>query len=579
MMLLGFGVSVMLTLAVALYLLSRTTARLRRLASAGIMALNEAPGGIILTTDHPDVVLCNQRLVDLLGLETPDGYYADLDGLPLSYSLAANPCLAPLCAELIDASLVTTIDRDDRPLRLRRRVIQQLVDGHPVTTIALHEAEPDAAENSLEPNASGFRDDLTGLATRALFQDRTTQALEGAARAESGIAVIALEIDQFDAFLHERGPQAARRLIREVAARLASTSRDMDTVARIDRNRFAILLPNASSAAVASLVAHRFVGVAAFRHDEGPSGGIEITASAGIALSDRRGVTHFELVKRAAGACRNARRAGGNRALLYTPSRDEQLPLDQTIVEEIRAGLESEFYLEYQPIISLETMHPVAFEALLRWQHPVRGLVAPADFIPQAERSGLILELGKQVLDQACADAAQWPYDVNLFVNVSIVQLLSSQFRDQVLRALAKAGLSPDRLMLEITESMAANNLQRLGTATRELQALGVGVVLDDFGTGQSNLSHLRTLSFNGLKIDRQFVADLARPRSREVIAMLIYYCRQQGLQLIAEGVETEEQAAMLKKLGCTYAQGYCFGRPGPASAASDAAYAHLTVT
>lgn len=577
-MLWGFGISVLLTLAVALYLLAQTATRLRRLASASVMALSEAPGGIVVTTEDPDVVVCNQRLVDLLDLKTPDGYYADLDGLPLSYSLAANPRLAPLCAELTDASMITTTDRDHRPLRLRRRVTQHLIDGKPIVSISLQEAEPDAIDGCLEPNASGFRDDLTGLSTRALFQDRATQALEAGARTEDGIAVIALEIDRFEAFLDERGPQAARRLIGEVAARLASTSRDMDTVARIDRNRFAILLPNASSAAVASLVAHRFVAVAAFEHEDGPGDKIEITASAGIALSDRRGVTHFELVKRAAAACRNARRAGGNRALLYTPNRDERMPLDQTIVEEIRSGLDAEFYLEYQPIVSLETLQPVAFEALLRWQHPVRGLVLPSDFIPQAERSGLILELGNLVLNQACADAAQWPYDVDLFVNVSMVQLLSSQFREQVLRALAKAELAPERLRLEITESMAANNMQRLGAATSDLQSLGVGVVLDDFGTGQSNLSHLRTLSFNGLKIDRQFVADLARPRSREVIAMLIYYCRQQGLQLIAEGVETEEQAMLLKKLGCTYAQGYCFGRPMPAPAASDTAYAHLTL-
>jgi diguanylate cyclase (GGDEF)-like protein len=578
-MLWGFSISVLLTLTVALYLLARTTTRLRRLASASVMALSEAPGGIVVTTENPDVVLCNQRLVDLLDLKTPDGYYADLDGLPLSYSLAANPRLAPICAELTDASMVTTTDRDHHPLRLRRRVTEHQIDGKPVISITLQEAEPDAIEDYLEPNANGFRDDLTGLSTRALFQDRATQALEAAARSENGIAVIALEIDRFEAFLDERGPQAARRLVGEVAARLASTSRDMDTVARIDRNRFAILLPNASSAAVASLVAHRFVAVAAFEHEDGPGDKIGITASAGIALSDRRGITHFELVKRAASACRNARRAGGNRALLYTPSRDERIPLEQTIVEEIRSGLEAEFYLEYQPIVSLETLQPVAFEALLRWQHPVRGVVLPSDFIPQAERSGLILELGNLVLNQACADAAQWPYNVDLFVNVSMVQLLSTQFREQVLRALAKAELAPERLRLEITESMAANNMQRLGAATSDLQSLGVGVVLDDFGTGQSNLSHLRTLSFNGLKIDRQFVADLARPRSREVIAMLIYYCRQQGLQLIAEGVETEEQAGLLKKLGCTYAQGYCFGRPMPAPSASETAYAHLTLS
>lgn len=577
MMLLGFGVSVLLTLAVALYLLSKTTARLRRLASASILALDEAACGVVVTTDDPDVVLCNHRLVDLLGLETPDGYFADLDGMPLSYSLAANPRLALLCADLTDTGQVTTADREHRPLRLRRRVIQRVVDGRPLVTIALHEAEPDA-EDGLEPNARDFRDDLTGLATQALFQDRATQAIEVAARAGHDVAIIALEIDQFGTVLDEKGPLAARRLIRDAAARLGSTSRDMDTIARIGRNRFAILLPNASSVAVASLVAHRFIAVAAFRHDDGAGNGIDVTASAGIALSDRRGVTHFELVKRASGACRNARRMGGNRALLYTPGRDERPPLDQIVVEDIRLGLDTQFYLEFQPIVSLDTLRPVAFEALLRWQHPARGLIQPSDFIPQAERSGLIVELGKLALNQACAAAARWPYDVNLFVNVSMVQLLSTQFQDQVLRALAEAELAPGRLRLEVTESMAAGNMQRLSTVTGDLQASGIGVVLDDFGTGQSNLSHLRTLSFNGLKIDRQFVADLAQPRSREVISMLIYYCRQQGLQLIAEGVETEEQATLLKKLGCTYAQGFCFGRPMSADAANEAAYAHLAV-
>jgi diguanylate cyclase (GGDEF)-like protein len=575
---LGLGVGILLTLGVALFILSRTAARLRHLANASIMALNEAPDGIIVATDNPDIVVCNQRLADLLGLETPDDFYAHPEGLPLSYSVAANPSLAPLCAELADAGLVTTTDRDRRPLRLRRRVVRHMIDKRPIVTIALHEAEPGDAEDCLEPDAGGFSDELTGLATRTLFQDRAMQAIEAAARTDGGVAIIVLEIDQFDAFLDARGPQASRRLIGEVAARLASTGRDMDTVARIDRNRFAILLPNASSAAVASLVAHRFLAVAAFRHDGGSDGEIEITASGGIALSERRGATPVELVKRATSACRNARRSGGNRALLYAPNRDERPPLDQTVVEDMRKGLETDFFLEYQPIVSLDTLRPIAFEALLRWQHPVRGLVLPADFIPQAERSGLIMELGNLVLNQACADAAHWPYDVDLFVNVSIVQLLSSQFQEQMLRALAKAELAPSRLMLEVTESMATSNMHRLSAATEELQSLDVGVILDDFGTGQSNLSHLRTLNFSGLKIDRQFVADLERPRSREVISMLIYYCRQQGLRLIAEGVETEEQAALLKKLGCSHAQGYRFGRPMSAAAAIDVAYAHLAL-
>lgn len=578
MSVLGFGLALVLTLAIGLLLLSRAIQRVRRVAAASISALYESPLAALIPTSDADVVVCSRRLVELLGLETPDGFYADHDGLPMSFSIGANPRLAPLCVGLDISGTVLTADGEGRQVRLRRRVHQQQLEDGPATVFTFDELAYEPGSVDLEPTATGFSDELTGLASWALFQDRANQAIEAAVRDNAGVAVIVLEIDQFDHVLAEGGVGEAGRLIREVGTRIGSTGRAMDTIARVDRNRFAILLPRVDSAAVAALVAQRFVQMASFALEGPADARVEISASAGIALSERRGTTALRILERAARTCANARAAGGNRALIYTPARDGQASADSTsLAQELRNALsDGQFYLEYQPIISLATHRPIAFEALARWRHPQRGIVPPSEFIGEAERSGFILELGAFILNRACSDASAWPYDIKLFVNASAVQLLSSEFPGQVLRALAKTELAPDRLVLEMTESSAVSSVQRLIVAAEQLRALGVGVVLDDFGTGQSSLSHLRAFSVDGLKIDRQFITDIASPASREVVKMLVYYCRHRGLLLIAEGVETKEQEDIVRELGCVNVQGYRYGRPLSAAAASEMSSAGL---
>jgi EAL domain-containing protein (putative c-di-GMP-specific phosphodiesterase class I) len=218
--------------------------------------------------------------------------------------------------------------------------------------------------------------------------------------------------------------------------------------------------------------------------------------------------------------------------------------------------------MRYQPIVALRTRAAVGYEALLRWRHPIRGEITPGEFISSAERSGMIHALGDFALRQACLDASRWAPALQVSINMSVVELSESAAPRRIVSALASAELSPHRVRIEITETARIADLGRLRHAIDEIRALGVTVALDDFGTGHSSLTHLQSLSFDSLKIDHRFVKDLATPRTASMIRMLIAYARQIGVMVVAEGVETEEQAAQLAAMGCTHAQGWLFGRP-----------------
>jgi EAL domain-containing protein (putative c-di-GMP-specific phosphodiesterase class I) len=230
---------------------------------------------------------------------------------------------------------------------------------------------------------------------------------------------------------------------------------------------------------------------------------------------------------------------------------------------DMRRGFDNgEFFVEYQPIVTLETGSVVRCEALLRWRHHEKGLISPADFIPMAEQAGLIHQLGDFVFKTACRDAAAWPAGVGVSVNASVIELLSGEWPLHLVEMLARDGLVTDKLSVEITETGSIASLDRLANVTRQLRRLRIGVLLDDFGTGHSSLSQLSTLEFDGLKIDRQFIYDLADPRCAEIVRMLVEYCGPRGAIVIAEGVESATQAKQLRDMGCTHAQGYFFGRP-----------------
>lgn len=539
-----------------------------KLYDIAVAVLNCSPDGIIISTPKSGVVLCNRLVIDALNLENPRNARRQ------NFDIASNALLGSICADALaeigspEPRSFEFVDRDGSYRQWERHVSSYPFNGRDIPAIMLID-KTEVEEARLRLEHSRLRDTLTGLVNRDTFHDRFVQALETGARANSGVAVLAIEIDQFDSVVEHHGWEVAKKILAEVAARIAVTTRAMDTASRVGQSRFAVLLTTMPTTMVAERVANRFLDAIAGAYPAGKDGQhVELTASIGIAMASNDGSTSLRLLDNATHACHRSRDAGGGRILNYDRYLDDRTPVDQVLIAEIRQGLEAgEFFVEYQPIVEIASSEITGFEALLRWQHPERGVIPPMAFIAAAERSDLINALGVFVLNTACADAAEWPEEVVLAVNASVIQLLSRHWDVRVAEALAAAGLDAGRLYIEITETASIPSLADLKTATAQLEAIGVKIMLDDFGTGQSSLSQLRSLPFDGLKIDRQFINDLDDARTVEIVQMLISYCRNLGVTVVAEGVETEAQLTMLARMGCTHVQGYLLGRPMPQSA------------
>mgnify|MGYP001038527724 CR=1 FL=1 len=539
-----------------------------KLYDIAVAVLNCSPDGIIISTPRSGTVLCNSHVIDALGLENPRNARRQ------NFDVASNAMLTTLYADAQseigspEPRTFDFVDRDGHYRQWERLVSSYPLNGRAMPAIMLVDrTEVEEARQRLEH--SRLRDTLTGLVNRDTFHDRVVQALEGGARAKTGVAVLAIEIDQFDSIVDHHGWEVAKRILAEVATRIGITTRAMDTASRVGQSRFGVLLTSMPTHIVAERVANRFLDAIGDAYPTGKGEQrVELTASIGIAMAGDDGSTSLRLLDNATHACHRSLDAGGGRVLLYDRYLDDRAPVDQVLIAEIRHGLEAgEFFVEYQPIVKIAANEITGFEALLRWRHPERGVIPPMAFIAAAERSDLINALGVFVLNTACADAARWPEEIDLSVNASVIQLLSGHWDVRVAEALSAAGLDAARLYIEITETASIPSLAQLKTATARLEAIGVNIVLDDFGTGQSSLSQLRSLPFDGLKIDRQFVNDLDDARTVEIVQMLISYCRNLGVTIVAEGVETEAQLTMLARMGCTHVQGYLLGRPMPQAA------------
>ncbi len=410
-------------------------------------------------------------------------------------------------------------------------------------------------------------DALTELPNRVLFHARLDEALLRVRRYREKLAVICVDLDQFKNVNDTLGHPTGDKLLKVVSSRLRMCLRDSDVVARFGGDEFAVLQLGLTGAQEASALADRIVKFMSEPYDiEGQN--IVIGASAGIALAPDDGETPDQLLKNADTALYRAKEDGRRIFRFFEPGMDARLRARRTLELDLRkALLAGEFELYYQPLVTLATGFISGFEALLRWHHPSRGMVAPGEFIPVAEEIGLIVPLGEWVLRQACADAAAWPDDLKVAVNLSPVQFKNVNLTEVVSAALASAGLPAARLELEVTESILLEE-SKLNLATlHKLRALGVSISMDDFGTGYSSLSYLRAFPFDKIKIDRSFVSHLDEGRESLTIVQAI---AQLGLSLCipttAEGVETEMQLEWLRQAGCTEMQGYLFSRPIPAS-------------
>jgi diguanylate cyclase (GGDEF)-like protein len=423
----------------------------------------------------------------------------------------------------------------------------------------------DRKEAELELSHAALHDALTGLPNRALFHDRLGLALRRTERRSGSVAVLFCDLDRFKVVNDSLGHDAGDRLLVDVAKRIGAALRPADTVARFGGDEFTMLCEDVAGEIEAATIAQRIVDVFRdpFLLEDGE---VFLATSLGIAIARGADDRAEDLIRDADAAMYRAKERGKGRYEIF----DEAMRADAVARLEtesaLRRALErGELRLHYQPEVELATGTITGYEALVRWQHPTRGLLGPSAFIPLAEETGLIVGIGEWILREACTEAQRWTEPLTLAVNLSARQLAQHDLVAMVRAAMAETGTDPSRLCLEITESAVMES----GTATtaqlRALKSLGVQLAIDDFGTGFSSLAHLRRFPVDVLKIDGTFVAGLGQePQDASIAAAVISLAHALGLKTVAEGIETDEQLAILKELGCNLGQGYLFARPLP---------------
>jgi diguanylate cyclase (GGDEF)-like protein len=408
-----------------------------------------------------------------------------------------------------------------------------------------------------------FRDDLTKLANRSLFLDRLDQARLRSRRTGSGIAVMFVDLDDFKAVNDGLGHAAGDTLLCAVSSRLNECLRPSDTIARLGGDEFAVLLDGVPDVAEVMNVAQRLLEVLQLPVEIGELS-VTVPASIGIAIAEQ-GHAHNNLMRDADIALYRAKEQGKNRIAVF----DESMGWEAYSRLRLRTQLESaiendELRVLFQPIISLGSGEIVGVEALIRWEHPKLGTLSPSEFVPIAEESGLITDIGRWILQQACAHAAVWTKggrDLYVSVNVSARQLREHGFADEITSALTESGLEPSKLMLELTESVLIDEVAGQNLVDN-VAPLGVGIAIDDFGTGYSSLAYLQRFPVNVVKIDRSFVSRLNEDGMRAVVKSMAAISSLMGYTSIAEGVETLEEAADLVGLDYGFAQGFLYSHP-----------------
>jgi diguanylate cyclase (GGDEF)-like protein len=413
-----------------------------------------------------------------------------------------------------------------------------------------------------------FHDPLTLLANRSLFWNRVEHALALAQRSQQFVAVMFLDLDNFKNVNDSLGHDAGDRLLQAAAQRLVKSTRPSDTVARLGGDEFAILLEGIRNEADVERIATPIT--AAFNRPLLLDGReFDTSASIGVACS-QPGDDAEQLLRNADIAMYNAKASGKARFVVFKPHMQEQLHDRLLLQQDIDLALaRNEFFVEFQPVIDLTSRELLGVEALVRWQHPQRGVVMPGAFISIAEESGRIVELGRRVLLDACTQVRAWSESapagkgLRVAVNISGRHLQQGNLVEDVRHALAISGLDPGNLVIELTESTIMQNTEANLERFRELKGLGVRLAIDDFGTGGSSLTYLRRYPFDELKIDHAFIAGLGKSAADDaIVAATIDMAHALGMVVAAEGVETEMQRARLVELGCDRAQGYYLAPP-----------------
>ncbi|WP_244626736.1 bifunctional diguanylate cyclase/phosphodiesterase [Bradyrhizobium ivorense] len=529
-------------------------------------AINTMTQGLLLFDASGRLVICNQQYIEMFGIspeiarpgchlrelilhrQATGSFVGDVDDYCARFTSPDN-------AEVQDMVIATP---DGRNIRL---IYKRSPDGGWATTLE-DVTEGRRAQARIEYLA--HYDALTNLPNRMLFQRHAEGLLlEPAARE---FAILYIDIDEFKRINDTLGHLVGDEFLRSVAEKLRRSVGPNDFIARLGGDEFAIVQHDiASDDDVNGLVARIYQSLrAAFDcHGHRLSG----DASIGIAIAPRHGADLFGLLKCADLAMYAAKAAGRRTYRFFDPAMEAQANLRRELEADLRTALaEGGFELHYQPLVDLRSDEVTGCEALLRWRHPVRGMISPAEFVPVAEETGLIEDIGQWVLRTACIEAAAWPAHVRVAVNVSPVQFKSETLSLKVASALAESGLDARRLELEITEAVLIADDDAALVTLGQLRALGVHIALDDFGTGYSSLQYLQRFPFDKIKIDRSFVKEVTRNSgSASIIRAVVSIAADRNMITTAEGVETDQQRDTVQMLGCTQMQGYLFSRPVPA--------------
>ncbi len=425
-------------------------------------------------------------------------------------------------------------------------------------------------------------DPLTGLANRNLFYLKLTDGIIQSLRGNKLLALFFLDLDNFKEINDTMGHPVGDRLLQEVSARLKSSTRASDTVARLGGDEFAIIATHLNTETDITLLAKKLI--TSF-NEPFIFGNEEIIAhtSIGIALCPTHGHDPDELLRHADLALYQAKAAGRNNFKFYDSELDARAQEYRALEQEMRYALQQQnFTLHFQPMFSIDGKNVIGVEALVRWPHKVRGMISPADFIPLAESSGLILPLGEQILEMACDEINHWKQlglpELLIAVNLSPVQFADQNLIEKIAETLQRKGIPPHLIELEITENTLMDTSSDAIERLTKLYDMGIKLVIDDFGTGYSSLSYLKKFPVHKLKIDRAFIVDVTTDKDDATIARTIIHLGQaMNLEIIAEGVETEAQLEFLRKEGCEQIQGFLFAKPMPSNALVEWLPKHLS--
>ena len=534
-------------------------------------AINNMSHGLCFFDPAHRLIVCNDRYVEMYDLPRdrigPGISLAEI--VDMRFEAGSFPAMSKeeylhwrakvaVSAEPTDSVIEL---RNGRTFKIRHR---PMPDGGWVAT---HEDITEQRQSEVKIEYMAHHDSLTDLANRVLLNERLEQALGHRIHREEIVAVHHLDLDQFKAVNDTFGHLAGDKLLKIVAGRLRGLVRDTDTIARMGGDEFVIVQGPIRDPAEATSLAQRIIALISEPYDLDGHQAV-IGASIGIAVGPGDGLRPDKLLRNADLALYRAKGDGRGTFRFFEPAMDQQMQARRIMEQDLRKALAAgEFELYYQPVVNLASNEISGFEALIRWNHPEKGMVAPATFIPLAEEIGFIVAIGEWVIRQACSTAAKWPGDLHVAVNISAAQFRNPGLMQVIVGALATSGLHPTRLEIEITETVLLQNKETTLELLHQLRALGVRIAMDDFGTGYSSLTYLQCFPFDKIKIDRSFVKDITENTgSLNIVRAVAALANGMGMTATAEGVETSEQLDKITSEGCTEMQGYLFSKPLPAA-------------